>query len=201
MYGKDVYLCSMEAFTEKLCKKYHLPEADVRTLLDRMEEVCFKKKEIIVREDTKNTNLYLIKQGIWRGYFHKDGVDTTIWFATEGEAAFSVWGYIDNAHSQVSIEAMCDSTAYRISRSTLNELFNTSIGLANLGRSLMEYQFLMQENWLISGGSPRAKERYLTLIKETPELLQYVPLKYIASYLWITPQSLSRIRAEIASST
>lgn len=44
-------------------------------------------------------------------------------------------------------------------------------------------------------------ERYLTLIKETPELLQYVPLKHIASYLWVTPQSLSRIRAEIASSS
>lgn len=64
----------------------------------------------------------------------------------------------------------------------------------------MDHQFLQQENWLISSGSPRAKERYLNLIKETPELLQYVPLKHIASYLWITPQSLSRIRAKIASS-
>lgn len=195
-----MYLCNMKAFKERICKKYHLLESDVQTLLDRMEEVHFKKKEIIVREGAKNTNLYLIKQGIWRGYFHKDGVDTTIWFASEGEAAFSVWGYMDNLHSLITIEAMCDSIAYCISRSALNELYFTSIGLANLGRSLMEFQFLAQENWLISAGSPRAKERYLTLIKETPELLQYVPLKHIASYLWITPQSLSRIRAEIASS-
>jgi hypothetical protein len=50
---------------------------------------------------------------------------------------------------------------------------------------------------MITGGSPRAKERYLTLLEENPELLQYVPLKHIASYLWITPQSLSRIRAEL----
>ena len=92
---------------------------------------------------------------------------------------------------------MCDSTAYCVSRSVLNNLFSSSIELANLGLSLMERQFLGQENWLISTGSPRAKERYLTLIKETPELLQYVPLKYIASYLWITPQSLSRIRASL----
>ena len=100
----------------------------------------------------------------------------------------------------INIEALCDSVAYSISRATLNQLYHSSIGLANLGLRLMDHQLLLQENWLINSGSPRAKERYLTLIKETPELLQYVPLKYIASYLWITPQSLSRIRAEIASS-
>lgn len=130
----------------------------------------------------------------------EDGVDTTIWFASNGEAAFSVWGYVDNAYSLINIEVMCDSVAYCISRTALNQLFASSIGLANLGLRLMDHQFLQQENWLISSRSPRAKERYLNLIKETPELLQYVPLKHIASYLWITPQSLSRIRAKIASS-
>lgn len=158
-----------------------------------------KKRELIVREGTKNSNLYFIRNGIWRAYYHKDGEETTIWFASDGEAAFSVWGYVDNAYSLVNIQAMCDSVAYCISRAALNQLFSSSIGLANLGLRLMDHQFLQQENWLINSGSPRAKERYLNLIKETPELLQYVPLKHIASYLWITPQSLSRIRAEIVT--
>ena len=72
---------------------------------------------------------------------------------------------------------MCDSVAYSISRATLNQLYHSSIGLANLGLRLMDHQLLLQENWLINSGSPRAKERYLTLIKETPELLQYVTFK------------------------
>ncbi len=55
---------------------------------------------------------------------------------------------------------MCDSVAYCISRTALNQLFASSIGLANLGLRLMDHQFLQQENWLISSGSPRAKERY-----------------------------------------
>ncbi len=187
----------METFEEKFRNRYQLSEADASALLSHMEEVRFKKREVIVQEGTKNTNLYLIKEGIWRGHYLKDGVDTSIWFASKGEAAFSVWGYVDNSYSQISIEAMSDSIAYCISKAALNELYSTSIGLANLGRRLMEHQLLTTENWLISAGSPRAKERYLTLIKETPELLLHVPLKYIASYLWITPQSLSRIRAEI----
>lgn len=187
----------METFEEKFRNRYQLSEADASALLSHMEEVRFKKKEVIVQEGTKNTNLYLIKEGIWRGHYLKDGVDTSIWFASKGEAAFSVWGYVDNSYSQISIEAISDSIAYCISKTALNELYSTSIGLANLGRRLMEHQLLTTENWLISAGSPRAKERYLTLIKETPELLLHVPLKYIASYLWITPQSLSRIRAGI----
>lgn len=187
----------METFEDKFRNRYQLSEADASALLSHMEEVRFKKREVIVQEGTKNTNLYLIKEGIWRGHYLKDGVDTSIWFASKGEAAFSVWGYVDNSYSQISIEAMSDSIAYCISKAALNELYSTSIGLANLGRRLMEHQLLTTENWLISAGSPRAKERYLTLIKETPELLLHVPLKYIASYLWITPQSLSRIRAGI----
>lgn len=187
----------METFEEKFRNRYQLSEADASALLSHMEEVRFKKREVIVQEGTKNTNLYLIKEGIWRGHYLKDGVDTSIWFASKGEAAFSVWGYVDNSYSQISIEAMSDSIAYCISKAALNELYSTSIGLANLCRRLMEHQLLTTENWLISAGSPRAKERYLTLIKETPELLLHVPLKYIASYLWITPQSLSRIRAGI----
>ena len=190
-----MYLCSMETFEEKFRNRYQLSEADASALLSHMEEVRFKKREVIVQEGTKNTNLYLIKEGIWRGHYLKDGVDTSIWFASKGEAAFSVWGYVDNSYSQISIEAMSDSIAYCISKAALNELYSTSIGLANLGRRLMEHQLLTTENWLISAGSPRAKERYLTLIKETPELLLHVPFKYIASYLWITPQSLIRIRA------
>lgn len=187
----------MDAFIKKLCHKYKVLESDVQTLLGCMEEVHFKKRDLIVREGTKNSNLYFIKTGIWRAYYHKDGADATIWFASDGEAAFSVWGYADNAYSLINIEAMCDSVAYSISRATLNQLYHSSIGLANLGLRLMDHQLLLQENWLINSGSPRAKERYLTLIKETPELLQYVPLKYIASYLWVTPQSLSRIRASL----
>lgn len=79
--------------------------------------------------------------------------------------------------SQISIEACNDSIAYSIPRHLLTKLFDSSLGLANLGRRLMEQQLLTTENWLLSNDSPRAKERYLTLIRETPELLQHVPAK------------------------
>ena len=135
----------METFIEKFRNSYRLSETDTQTLLNYMEEVRFKKKEVIVHEGSRNGNLYLIKQGIWRAHYLKDGADTTIWFAGEGEAAFSVWGYVENTASHITIEVMCDSIAYCISGQTLNGLYTSSLGLANLGRRLMEQQLLSTE--------------------------------------------------------
>ena len=185
----------MDAFVQKFCEKYSLPITASLQLLAKMEKLHFRKGDFLVQEGERNSNFYIISKGIWRGHYLNDGVDVSVWFASEGEAIFSSWGYIENTLSLVSIEAMCDSEFYGISKAKLESFYASSAELANFGRRLFEQQFLGLENWIISGGSPRAKERYLTLLEENPELLQYVPLKHIASYLWITPQSLSRIRA------
>ncbi|MEG0890239.1 MAG: hypothetical protein RSH25_17400, partial [Bacteroides sp.] len=63
----------MKAFIEKFREKYHLSETDVRILLSHVEEVRFRKREEIVREGARNTNLYFIREGIWRGHYLKDG--------------------------------------------------------------------------------------------------------------------------------
>ena len=67
--------------------------------------------------------------------------------------------------------------------------------MANFGRKIFEQEIMNVDRYALVFGTPRAKERYLTLMEKNPELLQDVPLKYLASYLYITPQSLSRIRA------
>ena len=171
----------MDAFIQKFCEKYSLPIALSLQLLDNMEKFTFRKGDFLVQEGGRNANFYIVSKGIWRGHYLNDGVDVSVWFASEGEAIFSSWGYVENTASLVSFEV----------------LYAESVELANFGRRLFEQQLLGLESWMITGGSPRAKERYLTLLEENPELLQYVPLKHIASYLWITPQSLSRIRAEL----
>ena len=72
----------------------------------------------------------------------------------------------------------------------------SSIDMANFGRRIFEREILSVDSSTVAYGTPpTAKERYMTLMEENPELLQDVPLKYLASYLYITPQSLSRIRA------
>lgn len=73
----------METFIEKFRNSYRLSETDTQTLLNYMEEVRFKKKEVIVHEGSRNGNLYLIKQGIWRAHYLKDGVAPAMYLRSQ----------------------------------------------------------------------------------------------------------------------
>ncbi len=187
--------------TELFSLKHGIEIKDAEELLSVMEEVHYRKGEILMHEGEVCSSFYIIKDGLWRGFYMRDGNDTSLWFAYEGETIFSTSGYISNKPSMVSIEAMTDSTLYKINKNELETFFCSSISRANMGRHILEKEFLAIEEKLINTGSPQAKERYLKLLEKDPELLKHVPLKYIASYLYVTPQSLSRIRADIAKNT
>lgn len=188
----------MKTFSEILHEKYGLSASESEQLLAQMERLTYRKGEHIVREGERNSSLYLVAQGIWRGHYLRDGVDISLWFASEGDTLFSSWSYVADRPSLTSIEAMSDSTVFRISKQKMETFFTSSIAFANIGRIIFERQFLDMENWMINGGAAQAKQRYLALLEQNPELLQHVPLKHIASYLMITPQSLSRIRAGLS---
>lgn len=188
----------MRTFSEILHEKYGLSASESEQLLAQMERLTYRKGEHIVREGERNSSLYLVAQGIWRGHYLRDGVDISLWFASEGDTLFSSWSYVADRPSLTSIEAMSDSTVFRISKQKMETFFASSIAFANIGRVIFERQFLDMENWMINGGAAQAKQRYLALLEQNPELLQHVPLKHIASYLMITPQSLSRIRVELS---
>lgn len=188
----------MKTFSEILHEKYGLNASESEQLLAQMERLTYRKGEHIVREGERNSSLYLVAQGIWRGHYLRDGVDISLWFASEGDTLFSSWSYVADRPSLTSIEAISDSTVFRISKQKMETFFASSIAFANIGRIIFERQFLDMENWMINGGAAQAKQRYLALLEQNPELLQHVPLKHIASYLMITPQSLSRIRAELS---
>lgn len=189
----------MKQFIDAFCERYSSTEIECRKLTDNMEKVNFKKGDYLVHAGETNSSYYLIEEGIWRGYILRDGEELSVWFATTGETVFSSWGYMANRPSPIYIVAMTDSTLYRMSKQQMDKFLNSSIESANLGRKLVEQDFLVAEERIVAAGSiTQAKERYLDLLKRDPHLLHHVPLKYIASYLFITPQSLSRIRAELA---
>lgn len=81
----------MDAFIQKFCEKYSLPIALSLQLLDNMEKFTFRKGDFLVQEGGRNSNFYIVSKGIWRGHYLNDGVDVSVWFASEGEAIFSSW--------------------------------------------------------------------------------------------------------------
>ena len=93
----------MDAFVRNFCEKYSLPITVSLQLLEKMEKFSFRKGDFLVQEGERNSNFYIISKGIWRGHYLNDGADVSVWFASEGEAVFSSWGYIENTPSLVSI--------------------------------------------------------------------------------------------------
>lgn len=106
----------MKTFSEILHEKYGLNASESEQLLAQMERLTYRKGEHIVREGERNSSLYLVAQGIWRGHYLRDGVDISLWFASEGDTLFSSWSYVADRPSLTSIEAMSDSTVFRISK-------------------------------------------------------------------------------------
>ena len=96
-----------------------------------------------------------------------------------------------------TIELMEDSVLYMLERGQLYRLFEEDIHIANWGRKFAEKELLKTEERLIPLLFTTASERYRKLLRDNPELLLRLPLECLASYLGITPVSLSRIRAEL----
>lgn len=93
------------------------------------------------------------------------------------------------------MELLEDSVLYKINLTSLAELFKTDLEICNWARQLIEKEFVRTEHHLISVLSLSAAERYAQLQKEKPDMLQRIPLRHIASYLGISSEHLSRIRA------
>lgn len=170
---------------------------DLELLRSIGEEQCFSAGETIVRVGEVDDRIFILKSGVWREYCFCEGEEATIWFSVAGEVTFSVWGYVHQAPSQLYIESVTDSEAICVSRKSLTNLFETSLCFANLGRRIIEEFALLYEGWHIQRWRQRAFDRYLSLLDEYPEVVGCIPLKYIASYLGVTVQSLSRIRADV----
>lgn len=188
----------MNLFLDKLCDTYSLSKASAQTLLEKMELIVIHKGEFIVREGERNNNLYILKHGICRAFRYNDGEEVTMWFAMEGELVCPVWGYVANTASQENIEVEDETEAYVLSKERIDELCATSLEMSNIIRTLFERQlYIVEEYLLFWADNMSAKQRYVTIMKKEPDLLQRISLRKLASYLLITPQSLSRIRAEL----
>lgn len=178
-----------EEFKAYQRKIYPLSDDALELLLQETEEVRFRKGEQVLTAGRKQGAVYFVQEGFARVYILRDGKDMTLWFTGPGEMmAGSVGG--------MNAEVLEDSVLLKISARRLEELFRQSLELANWGRKLAEHYLSEYEHYFICYSGTEARMQYERLIREYPDLIQKVPLKHIASYLQITPQSLSRIRAK-----
>lgn len=176
---------------------YKMPQSSLDKLFAKLSEVTHPKGHHILEVDKIETNVFFLAKGIARAYIPIDGKELTFWIGTEGATIVSLKSYVNNQPGYETIELMEESVLYVLKRDNLYELFNEDIHISNWGRKFAEFEFLQTEERLITLLFTTASERYKKLIENNPDLLQRMPLECLASYLGITPVSLSRIRASI----
>lgn len=176
---------------------YTVSENSVQEILPHIEMVEFPKGHILSEEGKAENFLYFLEKGIVRAYSNHKGEEVTFWFGMEGSVVCSMMNYIKNKPSYESLELLEDCRLYQIRTSIIRNLYEQNIDWANWGRKYIELEILKTENRLIEQQFMSATERYQSILKNNPSLIQRVPLGILASYLGITQVSLSRIRAKI----
>jgi CRP-like cAMP-binding protein len=160
-----------------------------------LEEVVFAKNEYLVREGKICRHLYFLQQGALRGFYNLDGKEITHWFAFEEDFVTYFHSFITQKPAVENIQLLEGSVLYCLTKESLNTLMAGHHEIERLVRLAYEKYYIRLEERFVNAHFKTATERYQDLLQQTPHLLERVPLGYIASYLGISPETLSRVRS------
>lgn len=180
-----------------LSKGIPLTEENWRPFVEKNFRKEYKKKDVILNKGEVDNYLSFVENGAARLFFMKENKDLTIRFVFEFQYLTVYDSFTQRTPSRCDVEALTDMVVWRVHYDDLQMLYKThSVGNL-IGRLTVEKLYVEKLNREFSFLSETAEERYLSLLKERPDLFQKIPLKHIASYIGITPQALSRIRKRI----
>lgn len=182
------YLSKFKVFNEK----------EMAAIVEKIPIKTFKKGAVLLKEGEISTQCYFVLEGCVRQYYLMDGEEKTTAFFTERQAVNSFSSYIDQVPSKHYLVCVEDTTLVIGNMEQEQEMYAKYPKLESLSRVLVEQDYGQTQEEFATFITSSPEERYRNLLKKRPELLQRVPQHQIASYLGVTPESLSRIRKRIA---
>ncbi len=172
---------------------------DWELFISKLKKRSYKKKSIITRKGEIENNICFIEKGIVRLVIPNIDLEKeiTLGFSFENEFVSAYDSFLTQTPSLYQLETLSDTSIWSITYNDLQYVYsNTNVGNA-IGRYYAEKLFLIKSKREQALLHQTAEERYLKLFEERPNLIKELPLKYIASYIGVTPQALSRIRRRI----
>jgi CRP-like cAMP-binding protein len=159
-----------------------------------LQFIAVEAKTPLVGEGETVQKLFFIKKGCLRVWLNHQGTDVTVQFFFEGEAATSLESFMNKEPSLFTIEALEPCELAVLHKSDFDQLMTSDPAFKDWFYQTAIQKLMLHGKRLLSLIKDKPVERYRELARQQPELLQRVPQRYIASYLGITPVSLSRIR-------
>jgi len=174
--------------------------------LDKVEQDYFlslitseniSRKQILLTEGHPCRNIFYVSTGVLRAFFADQwGKESTIMFAIADWWITDMFCFINQQPAMLTIEALADSTIFRLQRNDWETLLTTVPKFEKYFRVLMQNAYTREQLRVIQNLSIAAEERYNNFLNKYPQIAKQVTQKQIASYLGITPEFLSAIRAK-----
>ncbi|MBP5328727.1 MAG: Crp/Fnr family transcriptional regulator [Spirochaetaceae bacterium] len=159
--------------------------------------VQFEAGKEIIRMGAKTDSMYLVLKGLVRAfYIDENGSEITKCFAKENEW-FGFYSYLSDEPSPFFVETLEKTEAAVIKTASIRTLCQKMPALAQNVSALVNQAYLQTDKKAYNFASKEAKERYIDFARENPEIIKRAKQEHIASYLGITPSSLSRLNREI----
>lgn len=183
---------------ELIAQKTLLSESDKALCRQYFEPVLFPKNRVIEEENKIPQYLYFIVSGFVRLFHYNDnGDEITTHINCPPGFITSYFNFINQTKANENLECITECELLRISKTNLDKIISQSATFKDFSIWVFQQSLAYNENRSKELATLTAEQRYLKLIENFPDILQNVPLQYIASFLGMNPKSLSRIRKEI----
>ena len=189
----------MQRFRAYIEQIAEVSDHDWKLFSEKLVQRKFAKRSILISLGQIENHISFIEEGIIRLFIPKEEEEKeiTFGFSFAGEFISAYDSFLTQKPSLYQLETFTPTTIWSISYQDLQEVYNqTKIGNL-IGRLSSERLYLIKSARMQALLNETAEERYLNLTKDRPHLITDIPLKYIASYIGVTPQALSRIRKKL----
>lgn len=182
----------------ELARKYSTMTHDELDILQSvLVPMKFAKGEMILKEGEVCTNMYYIDKGLVRQFYFKSGKQLTEYMAVEGNIVMCIESLFREEPTKLQIEAIEPTIIYALPKARLEEVALHNVNMQILYRKILEESLILSQVHADLVRFESAQNRYRRMCKLQQQVTLRAPLVYIASYLQMTPETLSRVRSSI----
>lgn len=181
------------------CPKRKMQLENIRLFADVIQPQIYQKGDIILKEGDMCNCLFYIEKGLIRQFYVKHDKEVTEHLSCEKGVVWCIGSYFNHEPTYLMMEALEQCILWTIPRDIMEDLSDTNGDIACLYRCFFENSLMLSQLKADILRFESANERYVRLSQHFPEIIKRAPLKHIASYLQMTLETLSRVRASIVN--
>jgi len=180
----------------ELARKYSTMTHDELDILESvLVPMKFAKGEIILKEGDVCEHIYYVERGLTRQFYFKNGKELTEHIGVEHSIVMCIESLFKEKPTYLQLEALEPTLIYAMPKHRLEEVALHNVNIQILYRKILEESLIISQVHADMLRFETAQDRYLKLCKQSPQVVLRAPLVYVASYLQMTPETLSRVRA------